>query len=276
MERYLMRNRLSEVLDGLGLRALFFLLATGWFTWLWGMNVPTLLAGAALGTLLCTARREWRKRTVHRREKALRSRLGAELMLEDMLMAESKEAHFRAALLLAEKWPITLQTVKEDGVLCCQGEETLLIQCIRMPEEGELSVGDLLAAQRAARQLQADRVILCPLGKASAKVLARAESALVSLRIIPRSTLLALAGDFAPATDEQLIALGQRKRRLAGQGSVIRLIFRPDKARRYHFYGQGMLLLYVVTDMRLYALMGLVCLTMAVMSRWGSRQKELL
>ncbi len=108
MERYLMRNRLSEILDGLGLRALLFVLATGWFTWLWGLNMPALLAGAALGTLLCTARREWRKRTVHRREKALRSRLGAELMLEDMLMAEPKEAHFRAALLLAEKWPITL------------------------------------------------------------------------------------------------------------------------------------------------------------------------
>ena len=276
MERYLMRNRLSEVLDGLGLRALFFLLATGWFTWLWGMNVPTLLAGAALGTLLCTARREWRKRTVHRREKALRSRLGAELMLEDMLMAESKEAHLRAALLLAEKWPITLQTVKEDGVLCCQGEETLLIQCIRMPEEGELSVGDLLAAQRAARRAKVDRAVLCPLGKTPPKVLARAESALVPLRIIPRSILLSLAGHFAPATDEQLIALGQRKRRLAGQGSVIRLIFRPDKARRYHLYGQGMLLLYLLTGMRLYALMGLICLTMAVMSRWGRRQKELL
>ena len=74
MERYLRRNRLAETLDGLGLRALFFLLATGWFIWLWGLNVPALLAGAALGILLCTARREWRKRTVHRREKALRGR----------------------------------------------------------------------------------------------------------------------------------------------------------------------------------------------------------
>ena len=276
MERYLMRNRLSEVLDGLGLRALLFLLATGWFTWLWGLNVPTLLAGAALGTLLCTARREWRRRTVHRREKALRSRIGAELMLEDMLMAEPKEAHFRAALLLAEKWPITLQALKEEGVLCRQGEETLLIRCIPMPEDGELSVGDLLAAQRAARRVKAARAILCPLGKASPKVLAKAESALMPLRIIPRSTLLGLAGQYAPATDEQLIALGQRKRRLTGQGSVVRLIFCPGKARRYHLYGQGMLLLYLLTDLRLYALMGLTCLTMAVMSRWGRRQQELL
>lgn len=276
MERYLRRNRLAETLDGIGLRALFFLLATGWFVWLWGLNVPALLAGAALGILLCTARREWRKRTVHRREKALRSRLGAELMLEDMLMAEPGEAHFRAALLLAERWPITLQSLKEEGVMCRQGEETLLIQCIRMPETGELSEGDLLAAQRAARRVQAKKAVLCPLGKAPPQILCKAESALVPLRIIPRSTLLELAGRYAPATDEQLVALGKRKRRLAAQGSIARLIFRPDKARRYHLYGQGMLLLYVLTNMRLYALMGLICLTMAVMSRWGRRQREML
>ena len=276
MEKYLRRNRLAEALDGMGLRLLLFVLATGWFTWLWGLNLPTLLAGAALGTLICTARREWRKRTVHRREKSLRSRLGAELMLEDMLMAEPKEAHFRAALLLAEKWPITLQSLKEEGVLCRQGEETLLIQCIRMPEEGELSLSDLLAAQRAARRLQADRAVLCPLGKAPPKVLAKAEDALVPLRIIPRSTLLALAGQVAPATDEQLIDLGKRKRRLNGRGSFVRLVFRREKARRYHLYGQGMLILYMISGVRLYAVPGMVCLTLAVMSRWGRRQRELL
>ncbi|MBE5811922.1 MAG: hypothetical protein E7318_13505 [Clostridiales bacterium] len=276
MERYLRRNRLSEILDDLGLRALFFLLATGWFTWLWGLNLPTLLAGAALGMLMCTARREWRKRTVHRREKALRSRLGAELMLEDMLMAEPKAAHFRAALLLAEKWPITLQSLKEEGVLCRQGEETLLIQCIRMPEDGELSEGDLIAAQRAVRRLDADRAVLCPLGKAPPKIMARAEGALVPLRIIPRSTLLALAGHFAPATDEQLIELGKRRRRLAGRGGFIRLVFRREKARRYHLYGQGMLILYIISGVRLYAVPGMVCLTLAVMSRWGRPQPELL
>lgn len=276
MERYLRRNRLSEMLDGLGLRLLLWLLATIWFVWLWGLNLPTLLAGAALGILLCMVCREWRKRTVSRREKALRSRLGAELMLESMLMAEAREAHFHAALLLAEKWPITLQAVKEEGVLCRQGEETLLILCIRMPEEGELSVGDLLSAQRAARRLKVDRVVLCPLGKVSPKVLAKAEGSLVPLRIIPRNVLLTLAGRLAPATDEQLVELGQRKRRLAGQGSVVRLIFRPDKARRYHLYGLGLLLLYVVTAMRLYALVGMVCLTMAVMSCWRGRQPERL
>ena len=232
MESYLRRNRLSETLDGLGVCALLYLLAVMWFTWLWGLNVPSLLAGAALGTLLWMGRHQWRKRTVARREKVLRSRIGAELMLESMLLAEPKEAHFRAALLLAEKWPIAMQAVKEEGVICRQGEESLLIQCVRMPEDSELSVGDLLAAQRAVKRLKADRAVLCALGKVSPKTAARAEDALVPLRIIRRETLLFLAGQYAPATDEQPIEPGKRKRRPAGQGSLARLGSRRDKARR--------------------------------------------
>lgn len=276
MERYLRRNRLSETLDALGMAALLYALAALWFTWLWGMNGASLLAGAALGTLLWTGRREWRRRTVARREKALRSRLGAELMLEEMLMAEPKEAHFRAALLIVERWPVTLQSAKEEGVLCRQGEETLLVQCIRMPEDGELSVGDLLAAQRAVRRVKADKGVLCCLGKVTPKVAARAETALVPLRIIPRSMLLTIAGQLSPATDEQLVDLGKRRRRMAGQGGFLHTVLRADKAKRYYLYGLGMLLLYVLTDLRLYAVPGMVCLTLAVMCQRSRRQGELL
>lgn len=276
MERYLRRNRLSEVLDGLGIGVLMYFLGIMWFTWLWGLNVPSLLAGAALGTLLWTGRAQWRKRSVARREKALRSRIGAELLLESMLLAEPKEAHFRAALLLAERWKISMQCVKEEGVICRQGEEKLLIQCLRMPEDGDLSVGDLLAAQRAVKRLEVDRAVLCVMGRTSPKVAARAEQAIIPLRIISRETLLTLAGQYAPATDEQLIELGKRKRRPAGQGSMTGLIFRRDKARRYHLYGVMMLILYILTGARLYAVPGMICLTMSVMCRRGKNRQELL
>lgn len=276
MERYLRRNHLAEVLDGLGMCVLLYLLAALWFIWLWGMNMPSLIAGAALGMLLCTARTQWRKRTVSRREKMLRSRLGAELMLESMLMAEAKEAHFRAALLLAEKWPIELQSVKDEGVLCRQGTETLLIQCLRMPEDGELSVGDILSAQRAVRRVKADRAVLCVLGRVSAKTAARAEAGLIPLRIIRRETLLQIAGQLSPATDEQLVELGKRRKRHVPQGSITSLVFRPDKARRYLLYGVAMLCLYILTDARLYAVPGMVCLTMGAACRCNRRDREAL
>ncbi|MGN1367671.1 MAG: hypothetical protein ACI4WX_02305 [Aristaeellaceae bacterium] len=276
MERYLRRNRLSEMLDGFGMCALLYLLGWAWFIWLWGLNTASLLAGAALGTLLWTARSQWRKRTVDRREKVLRSRLGAELMLESMLLAAPKEAHFRAGLLLAEQWPVTMESVTSEGVICRQGTESLLIQCVRIPADGELSAGDLIAAQRAVRQSKADRGVLCVLGKVPAKIAARAEQALVPLRIIRRETLLSIAGRCAPATDAQLVELGKRKRRPGVQGSITRLVFRRDKARRYHLYGQMMLILYLLTGARLYAVPGMVCLTMAVLSRTGRSTEDKL
>ena len=82
MEQYLRRNRLSEALDTLGMAALLYVLAAGWFVWLWGLSLPSMAAGGALGTLLWMARGQWRRRNVHRREKTLRSRIGGELLLE--------------------------------------------------------------------------------------------------------------------------------------------------------------------------------------------------
>ncbi len=273
MEHYLRRDRLSAVLDTLGAWALIYALSLLWFVYLWGLSVPSMLAGAALGTLLLTARAKWRQRTVIRREKALRCRLGGEMMLEDMLLSGAREAHFRAALLLGERWLLTMQEAREDGVLCRQGEETLLVQCIRMMPDGELSAGDIIGVQRAVRQAKADRGVLCVLGRVSPKMAARAEEAPVPLRIVRRETLLAIAGQLSPATDAQLIALGERRRRRMGRAGLLRLVFRQDKAPRYALYGVMMLILYLLSSARLYAVLGMVCLTMAVCSR-SMRQAE--
>lgn len=274
MEQYLMRNRLSEVMDGLGMLALIYGAALLWFGWLWGLGVPSLLAGLALGTLGQMVRSRWRRRSVARREKALRCRLGAELMLEDMLLSGAREAHSRAALLLAERWPIEVCEVLEEGVMCRQGEETLLVICLRMPPDGELGAGDLAAAQRAVRQCGAERSVLCVLGKTPPKALARAEQTAIPLRIIGRDTLMELAGRMFPATDEQLVALGKRRRKLTARGGILMLIFRRNKARRYFTYGLTMTLLYVLTGVRVYAVPGMACLTMAVMCCTGRSGAE--
>ncbi len=275
MEAYLRHNRLSELMDSLGARALIYLLATLWFVYLWGLGWPALLAGLALGTLGVMARARLRQRSVARREKALRRRLGGELMLEEMLLSGAKEAHFRAALLLGERWPLVMCQANETGVVCRQGEETLLVMCLRMPPEGELSVGDLMACQRALRAEKADRGVACVLGRVSPKVAARAEQLAVPLRIIRRETLLDIAGRLCPATDAQLVALGQRRRRTA-RGSLLSVILQRQKAKRYFLYGVTLLILYILTGGGLYAVPGAVCLTMAVLCRTDRGAEEAL
>mgnify|MGYP000507711830 CR=1 FL=1 len=132
METGFGRNLLAELLDSVGRGVLLMALGIGWFVFLWGLNLPALLAGIALGTLLLLLRRLYRQTTLVRRETALRCRIGGELLLEKMLLSEAKEAHFQAALLLEEKWPLRMQRITADGALCRQekpsgGVETLLM-----------------------------------------------------------------------------------------------------------------------------------------------------
>lgn len=274
MEQYLRRNRLSEVMDGAGVRILIYGAAVMWFVWLWGLGAPALLAGGALGTLMQVARSRWRRQSVVRREKVLRCRLGAEMLLEDMLLSGAKEAHVRAVQLLAQRWPLLMEQETEEGVCCRLGNEKLLVICLRTPPDSEWGAGDLAAAQRAVKKCGAERGVLCMLGKTSPRALASAEQTPIPLRIIRRETLLQLAGRLSPATDEQLVALGKRRRKPAGKGGVTALIFRRDKARRYFTYGLMMTLLYVLTSVRIYAVPGMVCLTMAILCRTGCGGEE--
>ena len=234
METGFKRNLLAELLDSVGRGALLMALGIGWFVFLWGLNLPALLAGIALGTLL-----------------------------------------------LEEKWPLRMQRITADGALCGQekpsgGAETLLVQCVRMPPEGELSTGQLVEAHRAMQRQQANRVILCVLGKAPPRVIARAEQMPTPIRVIRRETLLTLAGRLSPATDAQLVALGQRKRRTPQRGSLLSIMTQREKAPRYWGYGLFMLILYILTGSAWYAMPGTVCLTLSVVCRSGQAEEARL
>ncbi|MGN0779713.1 MAG: hypothetical protein ACI4MJ_11225 [Aristaeellaceae bacterium] len=274
MEQYLRRKRLGSTVDEWGLRALIALAATMWFVWLWGLGMPALLAGVALGMMGQMALTRWRRRTLAHREKALRQQLGGELLLEDMLLLPPRRAHFQAAMLLGQQYPLAMERVTDEGMLCRSGGERLLVACLRKPSGSEATPEELLACQRACRLFQASRCVLCLTCGCSAAARAWAETSAVPVRIISRDTMLTLAGQANPATDAQLIALGQRKKRPGG--SVLRTILDKGKVGRYMFYGTAMTLLYVLTGVRWYPLPGLAMVLLAVISRYADRERETL
>lgn len=276
MEMNWRRSPLAEALDNVGRGALMLMLGIGWFTWLWGLNWLSIVAGMALGGLLLLLRHLYRQMTLARREKALRARIGGALYLEELLLCEAQEAHERVARLLLERWALDITQVTVDGILCCQGEERLLVQCLRMPAQSELSVSQLIDAYRAMKRQQADRAVVCVLGKTTARVAAQAEEMPVPVGIVRRETLLTLAGKCFPATNEQLVRLGERKRRVRQRGSLLRIVTQRDKARRYWGYGVFLLTMYVVSGSTWYALPGVICLTLVVVCRSGHTEGEML
>lgn len=267
---------LAEAVDRVGRGVLMMALGIGWFTWLWGLNLPSLLAGSALGVLLLLLRRLYRQMTLTRREAALRCRIGGELLMEQMLLMEAQEAHCQAAELLSLRWPLHLHQATADGVICRQNSELLLVQCVRLPAQGELGMGHLLDAYRAMKRNRADRVVLCVMGKTPPRVASEAEQFPVPIRLVRREVLLTLAGRHCPATNEQLVELGQRKRRVKQRGSLLRIMTQREKARRYWGYGLFLLELYVLSGSAWYAMPGVVCLTLAVVCRSGRAEEERL
>lgn len=275
MQSYLRKARLSTLLDDVGLRLLLMALGLGWFVYLWGAGVPALLAGLALGTLGQMGLNRFRRRTVDKREQSLRRRLGGELMLEDMLLAPARQAHFQAALLLGAKYPLTMERVTEDGMLCRSGEERLLVSCIPLPEGVELGQGAIAGVQRACRKQGVSRGVACTTGKTSPKTEAWAAEGCIPVKIIKRDTLVRLAGAMSPATDQQLVELGQRKKHLASGGERW-AILRRGKAKTYLLYGLGLMVMYILTGMKYYPIPGGVCLVLAALCRaWPEKAEQL-
>lgn len=276
MERYLSRTRQAGWIDGLGLCLAVLLACQLWFSSLWGVGLPALLAGAALAVLVGLAWRLLNKRTVARREQALRERIGGELALESMLLAPPRKAHFQAAMLVGMKWPIVLERVVEEGVLCRYGTETLLIACIPVPGEETVHPEKLMALQRACKRLHADRGVACMTANCSAAGRSYAEKGLFPLRLIEREEFLALAGKAWPAGDEELVALGKRRKKGPPLTALLESALRREKARRYVLYGTGLTVTGVLLRSGWYLLPGAGCLLLGVLCRYLPRKTETL
>ena len=276
MQQYLRNGRFGAFMNDLGLRAVIALLAQAWFILLWGLTVPSVVAGLALGLLGQMALSCWRRENAVSREQALRRRLGGELFLEGMLLRSTKEAHRQAALLLEKQYEeLTIRTVGDDGARCDYRGQTLLVVCPAKPAECSFSAGEAALLERTAAACGADRIVVCLTCGCSGEAAAWAETAPIPIRFISRAAMLAMAGRTAPVTDEQLVALGARKRRSV-PGSIAKSMLMPEKAKRYMTYGVGLMLLYVVTGLKYYPVPGGVCLMLSVLCRCVRQTPERL
>lgn len=276
MERYLSRSPQAGWLDALGLRLAILAGCELWFFLLWDVSLPAMIAGAALAAMIFLALRLMKKSSVARKEQALRRRIGGELALEELLLAPAKKAHFQVALLVSAKWPVVLQRVTEDGMLCSYGSETLLIACLALPPEEPVQPAQLLEIQRACRRHRADRGVACLTGKCSAAAQKYAEENLLPLRVMEREELLSLAGQAWPATDEQLVALGKRKKKGFPLSALLERMLRREKARRYLLYGTGLMLMGFTIGGRWYLAPGTICMLLGVLCRYLPRRSETL
>ena len=265
MQEYLHRTRLSSLMDGIGFHFAALTCGIMWFALLWGLRLSAVTAGLSLYALILLIRSRTRDSRVKRKEKQLRERIGGELALERLLLSPREQANFEAAMLLSLRAPLTLLRTGEEGTLCSLRGEKLLISFVQSPQCDTIQPGQVLALQRGVRRMKAQSGVLCAPCGISQKAKDQAEES-VPVRFIDREKLIRLFGRVNPATDEQLVALGRRKKSRPAVG-WLRVVLDRQRARRYFCYGGLLLLMYQFTHLIYYALPGLICVCLAAVSR---------
>lgn len=273
MQEYLHDSRFGRAMDGVGFHFLALLVSFLWFILLWGVRLPAFSAGLGLYGLILLLRRKILDDRLVRREIQLRSAIGGELALERLLLSPPERAHFETAMLLSVQNGLILLRTGEDGTLCSRGGEKILVAFLQRPACESANAGDVLSLQRKTKLLCADRGLLCAPCEVSPEAKEQALSA-PPVSFCGREKLVRLFGGVSPATDEQLVALGQRKRRRPG-GKWTRVILNKSRIRRYFCYGCLLLIMYQFTRLLSCAAAGLVCVALAAACRCVRQSNDL-
>ncbi|MBQ9263521.1 MAG: hypothetical protein IJ189_04840 [Clostridia bacterium] len=274
MQEYLQESRFREVMDGLGVRFGVLALCLGWFMLLWGVTAPSLFSGIALWLLIFLLRRKSRDGRLKRREEKLRRRIGGEMAIERLLLTPPRRAHFETAMVLSQRYPLTLLRAGDKGVLCQLREEKALVSFCQLPTCATVSAGDVLSLQREARELGAARAILCaPCGiSAQAQTQSGGE---IPVAFLSRDALISLFGRANPVTDAQLVALGKRRRQQR-PSQWLPVILNEQRMGRYAFYGALLLIMHLLTGLIYYAVPGILCLCLAAGCRCVKQKEAVL
>lgn len=101
------KNRVAAALDRLALRVLLFVLSVGYFFFLWHSGALSLLAGSALFILAMLTLLLLERRTLARRDHALRVRVGGSIALEELMLLPPLKPKNASARCWLKPWAAT-------------------------------------------------------------------------------------------------------------------------------------------------------------------------
>ncbi|MDD3335628.1 MAG: restriction endonuclease, partial [Eubacteriales bacterium] len=213
MEKYRQKTPVASFADHLLRGLVAACVGIGWFVYLWGLSLPALSSGLAMGGLLWLLARMLGKKRVIKREDEMRRMLGGEMALEKLLLLPPRHAAFQVALWLAPKAPVEMQRAVEWGVVGMLNGKRILIRLICVHPSLEISVQQVIEAVKEAHEHQSERCFLCVTAPMSKAALHYAEASSPEIRLVSREELARLAGACSPATDEDLVLLRKRKKK---------------------------------------------------------------
>ena len=237
-------------------------IGVGWFVMLWGLSLPALSAGAALGGLIWLCARQFGKRATQKREKQMRRIIGGELALKRLLTLPPRHAAFQAALWIAPRFPIEMQKALNWVVTGTLESKSVWVRLIAQHESVTVNVQQVVECARELKEAKAERCILCLTAPASREAILFAAEHEPPIEMVSRTELIDLAGLCAPATDEDLRRLGQKKQSRRSTQEWLAVILDAARARRYFWYGLSFGALTLTTGAKAYAFPCAACLAL--------------
>lgn len=238
------KNKVAATLDRLALRTLLLAVSIGYFFFLWRSGLASLLAGCALFALILLTILLIEKRTLSRRDRILRERVGGVIALQELVMTPNKRACETVRTLLCD----TLSAEPLDGGRMRYENEDWLIRCAQCLQGSNASEGDVLAAHRARMESGDDKCALVSTSGFSPAAIRAAEWTDPPVRLITGRQLALLFGRQHPATDEEIARHLSRQKKPFSWQRIRALALSHAKLRRYLLCAFLLLLLYFATD----------------------------
>ena len=223
------KNRVAASLDRAALRAVLLLSCVSYFFFLWRSGLASLLAGGALFALVCLTLMLIERRTLSRRDRMLRERVGGMIALQELLMAPQRQACARVRDLLCG---VFSAEALDGGCMRYEGE-TWLIRCAQCVQGASASEGDVLGAHRARVESGADKCALASTGGFTPAAVRAAEWTDPPVRLITGRQLALLFGRMHPATDEEIARHLSRQKKPFSWARIRALALSPAKRTRY-------------------------------------------
>lgn len=262
MQKYRPKTIFAEVSDRLLRVCTASLLGVSWFIWLWGLSLPALSAGLALGALLWLCARQFSKRATQKREQQMRRLIGGELALERLLLESPRKAAFRCVLWLAPRYPLVMEQTLDWGVSGQLDGRKALICLIAQHPSQPVQVQQIVECAREVLKQRVEQTLLCttaPFTKEAADYAAGLDP---PWKIIHRQELIHLAGCASPATDDDLRQIGRQKRPRHSPKEWLAVVLDASRARRYFWYGLGLSAFALLTGSSFYPVPAVLCLVL--------------
>ena len=261
-----LKNRVATALDRLALRVLLFFLSVGYFFALWHSGAPSLLAGSALFALAMLTLLLLERRTLARRDRALRVRRRRNRAGRAGCFCLPPRPKGASVCCWPKRW------AARAGFRLTPANKTYLVRCAQTLPGSAAGEGDVLAAHRAKTASGAELCILAGTGGFSPAAQRAAEWMEPPIRLIAGRQLALLFGQQHPATDAEIARRARRQRTPFSRGRIRALALAPAKQGRYLLVAFLLALLYLFLRSLLSLVFALTAFVLAMLCARENRK----